>query len=148
MNPFLLDETTRFLAWRDLRKSISTQTDEEKLLSVASWWANAPLCNYVIDAFDCSKWPTPWELLKDNVFCSTSIAYMMSQTLVLSGFDSNRIKIAFIRSNNDELMAVIVDDSYILNYSLREVYDWNAICEDYHILQAYGFNDKQQIVSI
>src|SRR5690606_6982603 len=143
MNPFLLPEKDRLLSWRELRSQISKQSDNEKYDTLLRWWAKAPICRYSIDAMDCSGWPTPWELLNENMFCTSAIAFMMAHTLALSGFERSRMKLVFIRGNDDERLVVVIDGSIVLNYSYAEVFDWHEIRDDFQVMCTYTFDDDK-----
>ena len=142
MNPFLLPAKERLLSWRELRNQISTVEDTEKFNLIAAWWARAPICAYSIDSLDCTQWPTPWELMNENMFCTSGVAYMMAQTLVLSGFDRSRIRLQVIRGNDDERLVVLVDNAQVLNYSFAEVFNWNEIQSSFQILASYEFKGE------
>lgn len=143
MNPFLLPEKERLLSWRELRNQITTQPESDKLLTLLRWWAKAPICAYSIDGRDCSQWPTPWELLNENMFCTSSIAYMMAQTLILSGFEKDRIELVFIKSDDDERLVVLVDGSLVLNYSYGETFEWADIRSDIKVRERFVMVDEK-----
>lgn len=141
MNPFLLPEKDRLLSWRELRNQITPLADNDKFEPLLRWWAKAPICAYAIDAYDCSQWPTAWELLNENMFCTSAIAYMMAQTLILSGVNENRLVLTCIKGKDDERLVVIVDDTIVLNYSYGEVFSWEDISHEFEERQSYRFVD-------
>ncbi len=145
MNPFLLSEKERMLSWRELRNQISALPDDEKFEPLLRWWAKAPICAYAIDAYDCAQWPTPWELLNENMFCTSAVAYLMAQTLILSGVNEARIMLTCIKGNDDERLIVVVDDSIVLNYSYGEVFAWADIKDEFVERQSYRFVEAKAI---
>jgi hypothetical protein len=137
MNPFLLPEKERMLSWRELRHLISSLSDENKFEPLLEWWSKAPICAYSIDAYDCTHWPTPWELLNENNYCTSAVGFMMAQTLILSGFDKSRIKLVAIKSSDDERLVVVIDSKIVLNYSYAEAFHLDEINTDFEVRESY-----------
>lgn len=138
MNTFLLPTNDRIQAWRDLRIQISNEVDiMVQLELLAKWWSVAPISKYVLDPNDSEFWPVPWELITENRYCETTIAYMMAHTLLLAGIDETRIKMAFMRDALEEVMVVILDDHYVLNFSYGEVFDMDEIDETFKKLHVF-----------
>jgi hypothetical protein len=145
MNPFLLPEKDRLLSWRELRNLIQAASDLEKYNLLVKWWSRAPICAYSIDLHDCTHWPTPWELLNENMFCTSAIAFMMAHTLALTGFDKSRIKLVYVRGNSDERLVVVIDDVVTLNYSYGELFEWSSVQEEVEVLATYVLNNDKFI---
>lgn len=148
MTPFLLGLEDRIRVWRDLRMDLAKCDDLIALESVASWWAQAPLITYSIDVDKPSDWPTPWDLLLENQYCRTAVAYMMAATLRLTDKDrwtDDRIRLVYIKDQeaSDEMMAVLIDNEYLLNYSVGEVFDYNLIKDRSTILFEYRISDTR-----
>jgi hypothetical protein len=123
MNPFLLASRERLSAWKTFRTSLPALSEPEQLRAVAAFWAQAPIGTYAYDADDCSKWPTPWEMMADGSWCRNSVAIGMEFTLRLSGWDPARLCLQFIRDTDlsEEILVLIVDGNRWLNYEYREV---------------------------
>jgi len=133
------------LSWRALRNEITTKSDDEKFEAVLRWWSKAPICAYALDASDCTTWPTAWELLNENMFCTSAVAFMMAQTLALAGFDRDRMRLVFVRGNDDERLVLVIDDSIVLNYSYGEVFGWPEILDEVEARQSYVFSGDKFI---
>jgi len=148
MNPFMLPEKERMLSWRELRNQIQAANDlDTKLNLLLQWWSKAPICRYSIDAFDSSEWPTPWELLNENMFCTSAISYMMAQTLALTGFEPSRLKLSFIKGQDDERLVLVVDEEITLNYSFGEVFAWSEILKEVRVKHTFMLmGEKYQII--
>lgn len=129
MNFMHLNPTQRILSWRDFRSSIKDLPETEQLEQVAVFWAKVPLITYSIDWDKPATWPTAWELIHEGNFDSTSVAYLMEQTLITLGWDPDRLLLAYIRlrDNSDQMMVLVVDNQYVLNYSWGEVFDIDKI---------------------
>ena len=143
MNPFQLSDKERMLSWRELRNLMTTQTEGEQFETLLRWWSKAPICAYSIDGRNCKEWPTPWELLNENMFCTSSIAFMMAHTLSLSGFKRERIELVFIKGQDDERLVVRIDGELVLNYSYGEVFAWNDIRDEFRVLERFVFVDDK-----
>lgn len=143
MNPFMLPEKERLLSWRELRNLIQQNPQEIGLDELVRWWAKAPICRYSIDAYDCSEWPTPWELLNEGMFCTSGVAYMMAMTLIHAGYDPSRIILPFIRGEDDERLVVLLDKTIVLNYSYGEVFEWDEIRKDFTVQHTIRFTGDE-----
>lgn len=142
MNPFVLSFEERTKAWKDLRKSLPEMTDNKKLEAVARFWSNAPLVSDAYDLEDCETWPTPWEFIKNNEWCRSSVAISMENTLRLSGFDSERLKLKLIldRDISEILMILSVDDKFVLNYDWGQVRDYQKT--NHYVIKKWKFVGK------
>jgi hypothetical protein len=139
MNPFLLPPSERLAEWRKFRKSLEGMTEIDQLLKVAQWGAMVPLVTYVLDYDDTSEWPTAWELINEGMFCRTAVAYMMEQTLIMLKWDPARLKLSFVRNSEeqDQMMVLRVDDTWVLNYSLGELFNFDNVVQDCALLVTY-----------
>ena len=59
----------RLEAWAELRIQAQELSLEEALQLVNSWWHQSPWQPYYLHWDDQPKWPDPWQLLNDNVYC-------------------------------------------------------------------------------
>jgi hypothetical protein len=139
MNPFLTSKEERLLAWRSFRQSLEGKTEAEQLHDVAKWYAQAPLSTFVLDFDDPSSWRTPWEVMNDGDFCSTAIAYMMEQTLLLVGWAPERLRLVYVRNMKiqDQMMILLVDDKIALNYVHSAVFNFDNERSDCAYLVQY-----------
>ena len=139
MNPFLLSPSERLSEWRDFRASIQNMGDLDQLLKVARWGGQAPLCNYSMDWDNPKSWLTPWELIHEGTFCPTAVAYLMEQTLLMAGWDSSRLRLIYIKNQEEgvEKLLLLVDDAWVLNYSIGEVFNFDNIRSGSALLATY-----------
>jgi hypothetical protein len=63
------DFTDRLEAWAELRTRAQALSLEEALQLVNNWWHQSPWQPYYLHWDDQPKWPDPWQLLSDNVYC-------------------------------------------------------------------------------
>lgn len=91
-------------------------SDQQRLVAVAAYWAQAPLSIIA----DTEHWPSIWQMLYDNVWSRNSIAVGMDATLRLAGTAPERLSLRLIRDKSDVLMVLVVDQTWVLNY------DWGT----------------------
>lgn len=144
MNPFMLSAPERLDAWIEFRDSLSKFDETEQLAKVASFWAQCPFARWYLDPDSPQDWPTAWEMLHDGEYCKNTIALGMEYTLILSGWDRNRVKLKMIRNSDDgeEFFVVIIDDSLVLNYSYGEVDTVTNLLQSTTIKLTYGNTGK------
>lgn len=139
MNPFLLPHTERLSAWRSFRHELEGKPEAQQLEAVAKWFSVAPISTYVLDFDRVDTWPTPWEIMNEGDFCTTAIAYLMERTLILAGWQPERLKLHFVRNLNiqDQMMILLVDDLYALNYVHGDVFNFDKERSDCAYLVSY-----------
>lgn len=57
----------RLAAWRDFRNSLELSKDP--IQDTIDLFNQAPMTNYQTDPYDPSRWPTPWEMIQENIYC-------------------------------------------------------------------------------
>lgn len=136
MNPFLLSQTERQAKWKEVRTGLCGLSEPDQLKSVATFWAQAPLSNTSYDLHQPEGWPTPWEMLRANVWCRHSRAIGMEFTLRLGGWDASRLKLILANDLNisDTIFVLEIDRTTILNYDLGNTVtlpnrQWEIIAE-------------------
>jgi hypothetical protein len=123
MNPFLLNPRERLKNWKDLRQALPLLPEDEQLRQVAKHWSQAPLSRFAYDAENAESWPTIWEMIGENDWCRNSVAIGMEQTLRLSGWTPERLKLALVKDHDlsDMMLVVQVDNLFWLNYEYDSV---------------------------
>lgn len=147
MNPFLGDASSRFLEWRKLRDDIATLDLQEQLKQIAKWWGQCPVTNWVIDYESSKNWPKAWELMQDNHYCNTAIAYLMSMTLILLQDDipNYTIELVYINTEEDQWMCLLIDGKWLLNYSHGEIYPYPHDNSEFTVKYRYTWNGQEFI---
>ena len=109
----------RLLSWVALRDSSASNGLEEYLTEVNDWWFQAPFVNRYIHPQDIGSWPTPWELLADNLYCELSRALGMMYTLMLT--NHSEINDLAIMCLDNEYILSINTSKYLLNYQTNRI---------------------------
>jgi len=118
MNVFLLDYYTRLSAWYNFRQHLeSLNADTQTIcIEVDKFWQQCPILNHYLHPADVVDWPTPWELINDNEYCTYARGLGMIYTLMLLGIND----IDFVTAtdyNRENVVLVLVDNAkYVLNY--------------------------------
>lgn len=116
MNIFQLDYAERLRAWAQLREQIATQTVQQKCVHTDDWWQAAPLVNHYLHLHSPGTWPSPWELLTNNVYCTVARGLGMCYTLYMSGVDQLELATAIDDHGFDHVLVLVDCDKYILNW--------------------------------
>jgi len=144
MNPFLLPPAERLAEWREFRLSLNQMDELEQLKQVAIWVAQAPTSTYVLDYNDATTWPGPWELLNQGDFDDTAKAYLMEQTLIMIGWQADRLRLRYVRNRSAsmETMILLVDGKWALNYFHAEVINFDTEHQNCAYLVSYRVNPE------
>ena len=110
----------RIQRWRDFRESLAGLSDEEVLNNVAEFFASVPIGGRCIDYYTPDSWPTPWELLYHQLFCTSSISLLIYHTLCVA-IGEDRVAIVLADTGNDRCLIPIVDKQRVFNYELGKV---------------------------
>lgn len=106
----------RLKNWYRLRQSLEDKDLKTQCIEIDSWWQHAPLVNHYLHSDFVHEWPTPWELLAENNYCTIARGLGMTYTLLLLDIWS----VDFVHAkdyNSEDVVLVLVDDAkYILNY--------------------------------
>ena len=134
-NVFILDYPTRLKAWSDLRTNLQNLSLEAKCVEVDKFWQSVPIQTYYLHTDYIKDWPTPWELISDNVYCNYARALGMIYTLLLTG-TKNLELVEAKDDNSNEVILVLVDDAkYVLNYWPNMVV--NNLITDFQIIKTF-----------
>ncbi len=122
MWPKIFDQRLR--AWYNLRESAQTLTLEQSLESINHWWSHTPWQPYYLDWDNQDKWPDPWQLLSENVYCDLARALGILYTITL--LDRADMADAELVLTEDSRNLVLVDKTkYILNWNPDTIVNTN-----------------------
>lgn len=118
INPFLLDYKARLQAWKTCRHTISETAQMDQALDVClQFWRQAPLENHLLDWDNHETWPTVWEMLNHNSYCTSMHSLGIAETLRLSDTRWQQVQLWCIRDQQAHVEKVItVCDAWVLNH--------------------------------
>lgn len=149
MNPFLLPSRELLSAWREFRDELKQHDESTQLDMVAKWFSQAPTVKFVLD-YDDPNWPTAWEILSDGLIDEVAKAYLMEQTLLLVGWNPEKLSLQYIRDSQlaVETMILVVDSKKILNMVFGEVSEIDLLSDKTVYLKKYYVDSSNTHVSI
>ena len=74
------------------------------------------MVNHHLHILDVSNWPSPWELLVENTYCSVAKALGMCYTMLLLNITDIKMVEATDMQGEDLVLVLVDDAKYILNY--------------------------------
>lgn len=113
----------RLRQWHDFRKSLNQKTLQEAIVAVQHLWSYAPFVKYYLTTDQIDNWPTPWELIYENVYCDLAKALGIVYTLYLTDHQPKiEIRVYKDNSNKEHYNLVFIENGkYVLNYLHDEV---------------------------
>ena len=106
----------RLEAWAELRTRTQELPLEEALQIINNWWHQSPWQPYYLHWDDQPKWPDPWQLLSDNVYCDLArglgIVYTIS---LLDRADMADAKL--VLADDSSNLVLVAKEKYILNWN-------------------------------
>ena len=106
----------RLSLWRSFRDSV--ENSENPLQEVIDFYKDAPSVSLNTDPWDNSIWPTPWELLEENLYCDFIKILAICYTLQLTErFNSSSFEIHIgIDYENTETHYLLFVDKWIIGF--------------------------------
>ena len=147
-NPFLNSPTHLAKQWRLIRSQLTVEkSDLEQLQLVTKFWSQAPLLSAFLNWDSPNIWLNPWEFIAEMKFDISSVALGMEYTLLLGAdqrWTNDRLTLALscTRDKSQQLLVLIVDQLYVLNYEYTCVVPWDEACKELVIQQNYQYSNK------
>jgi hypothetical protein len=110
-------EKNILIPWIRLRESLETSKDPFN--EVVDFFSSKPTTKIYTDPYNKSSWPSPWELVVENIYCPFNFILAICYTLQLTERFKNyqpKIHIAFDISNKTVYYLLIIDDK-VYGYS-------------------------------
>ena len=118
--------TERLKKWRAFRQSIDKENLEASLQELVDWFKTAPLSSRVIDVYDSTLWPGPWDLLYAGDMDENAIVLAMGYSLHLAEVDCE-IQLVQDRTESFLGLIILVDNTWTLGYTYGEVEDKSVL---------------------
>ena len=113
----------RLHAWGVLRESVQHASLDQALAEINAWWFHAPWQAYHLHWDDQSKWPDPWELLSDNIYCDLARGLGILYTITL--LDRADLQDSVLAESDQGNLVLVQDKKYILNWDSQQVLNIN-----------------------
>ena len=113
----------RLASWNQLRNQSLVWPLDQALVSINSWWFNAPWIPYHLHWDDRPTWPDPWQLLSDNLFCS--LARGLGILYTISMLDRADIQTAQLLDIGSDNLVQVESGKYILNWDSEQIVNIN-----------------------
>ena len=100
----------RLLRWRDWRHSLDDLSYDQALIEVSKTWMMVPRVNHYLTPDEIESWPTPWELINDNMYCDLAVALGMLYSLQLSKHSQeHKFSLAIIKHDSNWMNLCLAD---------------------------------------
>ena len=107
------DFDQRLAAWAKLKETTLTSDIESALTQINTWWFDVPWQPYYLHWDDVARWPDPWQLLDDNVYCD--LARGLGIVYTISMLDRSDIKADLVLTEDNFNLVQVNDNKYVLN---------------------------------
>jgi len=109
----------RLRLWREFRSTLDSTTLQNALIQTAEFWTRAPFVPFNLDVNESDKWPDPWTLIEENVYCDIAKCLGIVYTVLLT---KHRTELDFeirvyqdSKTNYEYNLAWLSQGKYILN---------------------------------
>jgi hypothetical protein len=110
----------RLISWYRLREQVQNLSSESALLTINNWWFNAPWRPYYLHWDDQPKWPDPWQLLSDDMYCEVARGLGILYTISLLDREDLAPTTLILTQDGINLVQV-TKEKYILNWELNNI---------------------------
>ena len=110
------DFADRLTAWSALRSQVQDMELESALTAVNAWWHQTPWKPYYLHWDDHPRWPDPWQLLSDDVYCP--VAKGLGILYTISMLDrADMVDAELVLTEEGDNLVLVQETKYILNWS-------------------------------
>jgi hypothetical protein len=111
------DFATRLEAWAELRNEVQSMPLEEALQAVNTWWYQAPWSGYYLHWDDRLKWPDPWQLLSDNIYCDVARGLGILYTITFLAH-KDLVSSELVLTEDNRNLVLVNKEIYTLNWDV------------------------------
>ena len=106
----------RLASWAKLRADVQTQPINQALTAINQWWSHVPWRPYYLHWDDQPRWPDPWQLLSDDVYCD--VAKGLGILYTISMLDrADMADAELVLTDEGDNLVLVAKTKYILNWS-------------------------------
>ena len=114
----------RLEAWNDLRLQAQNIPIESALTLINTWWFDSPWAPYYLHWDDQSRWPDPWQLLSENIYCDVARGLGILYTItLLDRADTADAELVLTAENHN--LVQVAKEKYILNWERDSIVNTN-----------------------
>jgi hypothetical protein len=111
------DFASRLEAWAELRHEVQSMPLEEALQAVNTWWYQAPWSGYYLHWDDRLKWPDPWQLLSDNIYCDVARGLGILYTITFLAH-KDLVSSELVLTEDNRNLVLVNKEIYTLNWDV------------------------------
>ncbi len=126
----------RLHLWKKHRESIRGLDLNAQLTEIAKFCFDMPFGSRTLDYYTPEDWPTPWEILFNDSFCTSSISLLMVYTLILLDATAD-VELLLVEDADGIYLLPIIQDQFVLNFELGMVNNYSEIQDKLKVLQRY-----------
>lgn len=106
----------RIRYWKKFRESL--ETSKTPIEDTIEFWRHAPLTTIAADPYDQEKWPDPWEMIEENIYCPFVKILAICYTLQLTdSFSQTEFEINIVQDKeNSETKYLLKFDGLCIGY--------------------------------
>ena len=114
----------RLEAWTDLRSQAQNIPIESALALINTWWFDSPWAPYYLHWDDQLRWPDPWQLLSENIYCDVARGLGILYTItLLDRADTADAELVLTAENHN--LVQVAKEKYILNWERDSIVNTN-----------------------
>ena len=118
------DFADRLEAWSALRSRAHAMECEQALETINAWWQQTPWKPYYLHWDDQPKWPDPWQLLSDDVYCPVARALGILYTISMLD-RADMVDATLVLTDSGDNLVLVSKTKYILNWKPDSVVNTN-----------------------
>ena len=132
-----IPNSERLRLWKKLREDITDLPFHDQLKEIAKFAGTIPFGSRSIDYYTPEDWPTPWEILYHDMFCTSSISVLIFHTFVLLKTE-HTIDLYLVEDSDDIYLLPIIDNQFVLNYESGQISNYSDIKDQLTVKQIFG----------
>ena len=106
---------THLREWVNLRSSLQDCALIDQLHGTWEFWKKFQLQNHYLHPADIEDWPSPWELLHDNLYCVYARTLGIFYTLRVLGIERIDMVESVDYTSSLEIVYLVIDGEFMLD---------------------------------
>ena len=109
----------RLESWNNLRLQAAAADLDSAAAMINSWWFKIPWKAYHLHWDDYEKWPDPWQLLSDDMYCPLARGLGILYTITM--VDRPDLQDAVLAEVDSDNLVLVNKKKYILNWDPEQM---------------------------